>query len=343
MKAHRVCFNEPRSAVLEEFELDERLADRQALVKTECSIISAGTEGASYSGLEEEHPGRSGPFTYPRYTGYGNLGEIIALGPNCSDLKVGDRVLSFSPHASHVKVDTGRFALRVPPNLDGKRAVFTRMAGVSITSTRSSSVSLGDSVAVIGMGLVGNFAAQLFQLSGAKVIAIDISPFRLGVASSCGIEHAVNPSQVDLRQAIMDKTEGKGVQVCVEAIGKSELIAQAVEITRRKGEVILLGSPRARVSMDVTPMLSRIHLQGIRMIGALEWLYSVPETDAAKQSITENYRQILRWVESGRLKTEPLLTHLLSPAECQLAYGGLHSRKDEFLGVVFDWKGWKRV
>jgi threonine dehydrogenase-like Zn-dependent dehydrogenase len=84
-------------------------------------------------------------------------------------------------------------------------------------------------------------------------------------------------------------------------------------------------------------MLSRIHLQGIKMIGALEWLYSIPETDAAKHSITENYRQILSWIAGGSLKTEPLLTHLLPPTECQAAYGGLHRRKDEFLGVVFDW------
>jgi len=90
--------------------------------------------------------------------------------------------------------------------------------------------------------------------------------------------------------------------------------------------------------MDVTPMLSRIHLQGIRLIGALEWLYSVPETDAAKHSITRNYRQILGWIASGELKTEPLLTHLLSPQACQEAYLGLHERKDTYLGVVFDWE-----
>ncbi len=338
MQGYRVTFTEPLQAVLDPFEVNEQLDSGQVLVKTMYSIISAGTEGAHYSGLEEEHPGRGNrPLTYPMQTGYGNYGEIIAVGENCGDLRVGDRVLSFSNHASHVKVNTGRFCLKVPPDLDGKKAVFTRMAGVAITSLRSASVSPGDKVIVIGLGLVGNFAAQFFSLAGSEVMGIDLSDFRIQVARQCGIAQAVNPRAVDPHPAVMDWTEGKGADICVEAIGKSELIAQGVQMTRRHGEVILLGSPRARVQMDVTPMLSRIHLQGIRMIGALEWLYSTPETEAAKHSITRNYRQILGWIASGELKTEPLLTHLLSPQACQGAYLGLHERKDTYLGVVFDW------
>ena len=338
MQGHRVTFTEPLQATLEPFELDDHLDRGHVFVKTVYSIISAGTEGANYSSLEEEHPGRGrGAFTYPRQTGYGNYGEIIAVGEDCGDLRVGDRVLSFANHATHVKLDTGSFCLRTPPDLDGKKAVFTRMAGVAITSLRSSSVSPGDKVIVIGLGLVGNFASQLFTLAGADVMGIDLSDFRIRATQQCGIAHTVNPSEVDPQQAVMDWTDGQGAEICVEAIGKSELIAQGVQMTRRKGEVILLGSPRALVQMEVTSMLSRIHLQGIRMIGALEWLYSTPETDAAKHTITRNYRQIVGWIESGDLKTEPLLTHLLSPEACQEAYLGLHERKDTYLGVVFDW------
>lgn len=338
MQGYRVTFTAALHAVLETFELDEELGNSQVLVRTVHSIISAGTEGSHYSGLEAEHPGLGDhPFTYPMQTGYGNYGEIIALGGNCRDLRVGDRVLSFSNHASHVKVDAQRFCLKTPPKLEGEKAVFTRMAGVAITALRSASVSPGDKVLVIGLGLVGNFAAQLFRLAGAEVMGVDLSDFRIQVAEQCGIRNAVNPGATPIEQAVMDWTDGCGADISVEAIGKSELVAQAVQMTRRKGEVILLGSPRARVSVDVTPMLSRIHLQGIRMIGALEWLYSIPETDVSKDSITRNYQQILGWIASDNLKTEPLLTHLLSPKACQDAYLGLHERKNSYLGVVFDW------
>jgi threonine dehydrogenase-like Zn-dependent dehydrogenase len=72
---------------------------------------------------------------------------------------------------------------------------------------------------------------------------------------------------------------------------------------------------------------------------ALEWLYTIPPVNDAnaRVSITENYRQIAGWIAEGRLTTEPLLTHLLPPSRCQEAYAGLDQRKEEFLGVVFDW------
>src|SRR5262249_58558030 len=120
-------------------------------------------------------------------------------------------------------------------------------------------------------------------------------------------------------------------------IGRCDLIAQGLQVTRRHGEMILLGSPRARVTMDVTPMLSRVHIQGIKMIGALEWLWPMHEAEGARFSVDENYRQLLGWILDGRLVIDPLRTHVLPPERCQEAYDGLIHRRDEYLGVVFDW------
>jgi threonine dehydrogenase-like Zn-dependent dehydrogenase len=126
----------------------------------------------------------------------------------------------------------------------------------------------------------------------------------------------------------------------VEAIGRSELVAQAVEMTARHGEVVLLGSPRAPAPGDLTPLLGRIHLLAIKLIGALEWTFPVPQaTERAHYTIAGNYRQILDWILTGRLVVDPLRTHVLPPARCQEAYAGLAHRKDEYLGVVFDWMG----
>lgn len=336
MQAQRVTFVEPLKAELRPFELNESLGDHELLVKTEYSVISAGTEGSFFSGLELEHPASGGRVEYPRPTGYGNLGRVVAAGKARGEL-VGKRVLSFTNHASYVKVNAAYFALVVPDDIPGEDAVFTRMVGVAITAIRSSSVSIGDTVLVVGMGLVGNFAAQLFRIAGADVLAADISDNRLERARQCGIERLCNPKRESLKEVVDAWTGGKGVAIAVEAIGNADLIDECVQRTRRKGEVILLGSPRKRVTMDVTPMLSRIHLQGIRLIGALEWLYPVQEHDAARHSIVENYRQILGWIRSGAIRVAPLRTHLLSPRECQDAYFGLHAKKDEYLGVVFDW------
>jgi threonine dehydrogenase-like Zn-dependent dehydrogenase len=281
---------------------------------------------------------------YPARTGYGNLGEVLAVGPGVKDLAPGQRVLSFSRHASIVRCNAARFAMPVPAEADGTRVVFTRMAGVAITALRVSSASAGDKVAVIGLGLVGNFAAQLFQLAGCEVIAFDVAPRRLELARACGIENVHDSRIADpidaTRQWAGAMDERGGARIVVEAIGRSELGAQAVEMAGRHGEVVLLGSPRAPYTGDLTPMLARTHLLAIKIIGALEWTFPIPEeTERARHTIAENYAQLLEWIIRGRLVVDPLRTHVLPPDRCQEAYYGLTHHKDDYLGVVFDWTG----
>lgn len=353
-----MSFTGPNTAVLAEEEVSpDDLGPGEALIRSQYSIVSSGTEGAGFTDLVSQMPNLQGmQLGYPRRTGYGHLGEVIALGPEVDNVHVGDRVLTFARHASlaHARVaqsarpttDPRRrmapFALHVPKDMDGKRAVATRMAGVAMTGLRSSTVQAGDRVVVIGLGLVGNFAAQLFQLAGAHVLGLDVSPKRLEVARACGIREVHNSAEGDPVQAVRDWVGAKdttgGAEIVVEAIGRSELVMQAVEMTGRFGETILLGSPRARVTADVTPMLTRIHILAIRMIGALEWTYPVPEnSERARVTIERNYKEILSWIRDGRLIVDPLISHVLSPRDCQAAYDGLTNKKDEYTAVVFDW------
>jgi len=325
---------EPGKIELSEADLDDNLASHEVLVETEFSVVSAGTEGAGFTGLVKQMPfGDAGQ--YPRGTGYGNLGRVLAVGSDGAGCSVGDRVLSFSRHASHVKADSRRMVLPMPDG-PGQHLAFTRMAGVSISALRSSTVQPGDTVLVIGAGLVGNFAAQLFRLAGADVAIADLSDLRLQRTRQCGIERTCNVSREDLEAFVMDWTQDRGVRISVEAIGISEIVAQAVACTERHGEVILLGSPRAPAVFDVTAMLLRIHLQAIRMIGALEWRWPQHETERCRD-LDANYRQLAGWIAAGKLAVEPLLTHRAAPADCQQIYDGLTGRREEFLGAVFDW------
>lgn len=335
MQNRQLIVVEPGRIELQELDLDPTLEPHQALVEAEYSIVSAGTEGAGFTGLVREMPFGDGG-TYPRGTGYGHLGRVLEVGSSVEMCRAGDRVLSFSRHAALVKADAARMALPVPKDAPGSHLVFARMAGVSISALRSSSVQPGDTVLVIGMGLVGNFAAQLFQLAGAEVMAADLSDYRLDKARSCGIERTVNPGAHDLQDAVLGWTAGEGVHVAVEAIGISEVVAQAVQATRRHGEVILLGSPRARATFDVTPMLLRIHLEAIRMIGSLEWRWPAHPSERVRD-VETNYRRLVEWIAAGRLQVEALVDQVASPADCQAVYEGLIGRKDGYLGAVFDW------
>jgi len=338
MKTHELVFIQPHQVVLQEREIDTGLAPHQALVESECSIVSAGTEGAGFTGLIQEMPSSRGKQNmYPQTTGYGHLGRVLEVGSDVTMCQVGDRVLSFSNHASLVKADAVRCALPVPEDVAGEKVVFARMAGVSISALRSSTVQPGDTALVIGQGLVGNFAAQLFQLAGAEVMASEINPLRIEKAKACGIERVVNPNETDLKEYVMDWTGGQGVQIAIEAIGVSELVSEAVMLTRPYGETILLGTPRAPAVFDATPMLLKVHMEAIRMIGSLEWRWPPHEVNRCRHNIVENYRQIINWIVQDRIIVEPLLTHKASPVDCQQIFTGLTSDKDVYLSAVFDW------
>jgi len=334
IETEALVITEPGRIELQERELDEELGPEEALVEAEYSIVSGGTEGSHFTGLVEEMPRDRGG--YPKTTGYGHLGRVREVGPEVTSCEPGDRVLSFSNHASVVKADAGRMALPVPEDAPGEKLAFARMAGVSIGSLRSSSVQPGDTVVVIGMGLVGNFAAQLFSIGGADVMAVDVLDSRLERARECGIERTINSAETDLEAAVEEWTDGDGAHAVVEAIGKSEVIEEAVFLARRHGEVILLGSPRARATFDVTPMLLRIHMEAIELIGSLEWRWPMHETERVRD-IESNYRQLVGWIAEGRLDVDPLLTHVASPADCQAVYEGVTGDREDYLGAVFDW------
>lgn len=334
MKAKQVVFTEPNVVRLETFDFDPKPSENDIVIRTLASIVSAGTELACLAGLADWAP-------FPFRPGYGAIGEVIAIGNYVKDIKIGDIILTYSNHASHAKAHI--LAVKVPEGLEPEHAVFARMANVAITALRVSSAELGDTVAVIGLGLVGNLAAQLFQLSGCRVIGIDRIPKRLEIARACGIEQIVNASISDPIQVVKEWTDGKRCEIVVDATGNPQVSVMASQLAGKNSEVILLGSYFGRrLETNVTDLLERIHLWEhgcVTYKGAHEWRYPVKEDPQgfAKHSIERNTKINLRLIAEGKLKVKPLLTHKFKPEQHAEAYEGLKDKPHEFLGVVFDW------
>jgi 2-desacetyl-2-hydroxyethyl bacteriochlorophyllide A dehydrogenase len=329
----RILFPSPGQAILEEFAPPAPTGPSDVLIETEFSIVSAGTELACRQGLESWAP-------LPFCPGYGSVGRVIELGPQApAGLAVGRRVLTFGKHASHALAET--LVVPVPDGLDPAEAAFARMASVAITALRVSDAEPGDFVAVIGLGLVGNLAAQLFALAGCEVIGIDLSAARRGQAEACGIRHVLAPG-AELRDQVAAITGGGFCETVVDATGLSGVVvSQAHLLAATQGEIILLGSPRAPHTADVTPFLNQLHLcrPVAQVKGALEWRYpvNIDPNHLHKHSIERNVRQLLSLLARKKLKIAPLLTHRAPPADCQQIYEGLAHRKDDYTGVVFDW------
>ena len=272
----------------------------------------------------------------PCVPGYGSVGRLLEGD------KAGQRVFTYGKHAKYAPVKV--VTVPLPEDVDPVKAVFARMAAVSMTSLRRADAVLGDWVAVFGLGLVGNFAAQLFTLAGCEVIGIDPSARRREEAAACGIEHTLVPGD-DLKEQVAALTGGRMCHTVVEAAGVPAVAMVAGKLAAQRGELILLGSPRGSLETDVVPLLQQTHIYtgGITIKGAHEWQFPYEQGPANHNhghwrfSMEGNVRTLLRLIAKGKLKVDPLLTHVAAPADCQEVYDGLRDKKDDYLGVVFDW------
>lgn len=301
------------------------------LIRTMFSIVSPGTELAILTGNEGWAP-------LPYVPGYGSVGTVEVPAPGRGIAK-GSLVFTYGRHSSLAHDDT--VCLPVPEGLAPEVAVFARIAAVSITAIRCSEIELGDRVCVFGAGLVGNFAAQLARASGANVTVVDPSEKRRFSARQCGIENAI---EFDGRgmERVLEITGGKKFSTVIDATGISKVIETAIDCVGKKGELILLGSPRGAYETDLTRFLNHSHLcpENVTIKGAHEWRYHTLKDpqEIYKHSIERNIEIIFGLMREGRILVKPLLTHLVNPESAQKIYDGLRNDKDTYLGVVFDWR-----
>lgn len=329
---------------LEPFELDETaLQPDELLVRSLVTAISPGTELASFTGLAMQSD-TTNYGKFPFRPGYAAVGEVVGAGPGEPRYPIGSVVVHAGGHATISVARASAMVVQLPADVPPEDAVFARLAAISITALRLSTAEPGDTVAVVGQGMIGNFAMQLFRIAGMHVLAVDSNERRLAIAEACGAEERLT-SIAQIREA----TGGRGAETVVDATGLPEPVAAAIDVVARFGELILLGTPRGqpRSPIDFTHVVSRAHELSIRIQGAHGT--TAPQRDGTapprvpvRHSIETNVRYILDLMrpDSGmpRLQVAPLRTHILEPSRAADAYNGLHRHPDEYLGVVFRWR-----
>ncbi len=333
-----------RDCRTEEVVIDEAsLQPGQIVVELEVSIVSAGTEVANFTGLDPGTRVAGSWNAYPHRPGYGAIGRTVAIGPPLPGIgtgpAVGDRVFAICRHASYSLADLStRPIAPISPEDDARVMILARMASVAITAVRKSShVELGGRAVVLGLGLVGNFAAQLLQLAGMNVIGLDLLARRVEMARVTGIMATQATRGDDLRTAA--PAFGKGADLVVEASGVPDALPTAISLARDGGEVVLLGSPRGTFSGDATRMMSEIHRRGLSVVGALEWLLPVRAgTWQARWSLSEDYEVLFDLFRRGLVKTAGLVTEVVGPDKAQDVYTRLAAREPGIGAVLFDWR-----
>jgi 2-desacetyl-2-hydroxyethyl bacteriochlorophyllide A dehydrogenase len=333
----RIVLRKPFDIDIEDAETP--VPDRgQVLVRTTATGIAAGTEMALYRGTNHDLVLRRwGPqWEYPMYTGYEAVGELVELGPDVSEPNVGDRVLLYGHHAEYSVSDANR-VLRLPDTLADENALLAVLGTTALRGVRRAGVEYGDSVAVVGMGVLGQLAIQHAMLAGASMtIAVDTDPWRLKIAEGLGATHTVNPDTEDAAKVVEAYT-GIGADAVIEAAGAPPAVPLSLSLARKRGRVSIVGW----------------HTRPVELVLAEDFLYKEldvlassqagpagePPPDQLRWTGIRNKQLVIDYLAEGRLRTDGLVSHVLDYTEARRAYEMIDKKSEPSMQVVLRWDG----
>jgi 2-desacetyl-2-hydroxyethyl bacteriochlorophyllide A dehydrogenase len=342
MHARQAVVLEPFKVGVREVELPSPAAN-QILVATEVSAVSAGTELAVYTGTHQWLKDPNLPdWKFPFRPGYSAAGTILEVGQDVSGWKPGDRVSYPGNHASAELLTLGHERGRLwpmPANLAADRASVACIARYGLGAGIRAGITLGRSVAVLGLGVIGQFALRCILAAGANpVVGIDSVPMRRQAALAAGAAHVIDPGAASTRQQLEQFLHARGAEIVIDATGVPDAVPVAMSLACDGGQVVVVGSPRGKAK-DVN-FYDDLHRRYIEVTGAHgNMLFEPAHTRlAGNWDIDKAQNFLLSALASERLSLAGLITHRIKPEDLGIAYEGLLNKKDEFLGVIVEWK-----
>ena len=340
MKSQAIVFTSEKSVAIEEIQLpDPRPQD--LVVRTFVSGVSVGTERWALIGKRPE-------IRFPNVPGYMGIGEVLEAGAEARkrgyregqlvNFGVSRLPAPWGPnswmgtHLSAAVVDActgvdfrpGGFNLHrcdpVPEGLDPLDASITPLCGVALRGIEMARIPLGGKVLVLGVGAIGQFAAQVCRLLGARVAASDVAEERLEMARRMGADWTLNAKKEDLA-ARAREIAPDGFDVIIDTSSIPAVVNGAIGLLKMYGQVIFQGWYPPPSSLD----LNEFH-------GRLPTCY-FPCAHTGKAVATA-----MRWVRDGKINARGLITHVFRPEEAERVYGMVLDGREPFLALAFDWR-----
>ncbi len=341
----------------------------QVLIQTTRSLVSLGTERmlvefgkASYIQKATQEPARIkmvldkvktdglkptiqavfNKLGQPLPMGYCNVGKVIAVGKGVSEFKVGDRVASNGHHAEYVSIPHNLVA-RIPENVSDEEAVFTVIGSIGLQGIRLINPTFGETIVVVGLGLIGLLTGQLLKANGCRVIGFDFDENKVRLAREAGIM-AYNPAdgtdQVKMVHSLTGDIGADGV--IITASNKSnEIIAQCAQMSRKRARIVLVGV----VGLDI----SRADFYEKELSFQVSCSYGPGRYDDnyeqkgidyplpyVRWTEKRNFEAILQAISQGVLKVAPLITERIPLADYQRIYNNMSGSATIAAILVYD-------
>ncbi len=297
------------------------------LVGVEYSCISVGTEmsGVRMSGLplyrramkQPENVAKvlnmmrdqgirrtldrvSGKLNAGSPTGYSAAGIVLAIGPGIDGFAPGDRVAcagaGIANHAEVIDVPM-QLAAKIPAELSSSFASTVTLGAIAMQGVRRAAPTLGETVLVVGLGILGQLTAQLLRASGCRVIGVDLDPERIRLAQENGMAFSVDPSSEDYVDRVHKLTDGIGADAAIvtAATPSSTVINEAMQACRKKARIVLVG--------DVGLNLSRANMYSKELDLLISCSYGPGRYDPEYEEEGRDYPiGYVRWTENRNMR-----------------------------------------
>ena len=348
---------------------DPKVIPHHVLVRPLYSLISSGTETASihqegvikevadnpshlrkiWEAMKVTGPSRTlaevrAKFTEYAVLGYSGAGIIVDKHSSVSDLEIGGRVAYGGEGTGHGEtILAGRnLVARVPDSISFEHASFATLGSIALNAIRVSQTVLGETVVVVGLGLVGQLVAQLARLQGASVVAVDLKTSRVDLATSSGATLACTPDSA--AAAVNHLTEGRGADcVIIAAAAKSAAPCQlALDLCRDRGRIVVVGA------VELSFPWHEMYLKEIQLFmsraygpGSYDPDYEQKGHDYPVSYVrwteNRNMEEFLRLVEIGAVRLTPLITHNFKLENAAEAYQTILDPASNSLAVLLEY------
>ncbi len=258
---------------------------------------------------------------------------MVAAADGVNLAWLGRRVETHSRHALWVTCPADKLRA-VPDGVTDEEATFCSLAEVAMNGLRRVGLTWGESVAIFGLGILGQLSARFCALAGAApVIGIEPSGFRRGLLPRGPVFHALDGLSGDLEDAVRRLNAGRALDVVIELTGKPEVIPREPLLLRDQGRLLLLSSPRGATLFDFHDLCNR---RSLTIVGAHGFSHPPAETPNTPWTGRRHGELFLERVSAG-LPVRELVSHRFSHERAADAYRVLVEERDEAMGVVFEW------
>jgi len=297
---------------------------RQVLIKNQVSLISRGSEILRRYMHEEAID--------PAIMGYSVGGIVEAVGAEAAArFQPGDRVAATAPHAQYVIQDIdqmdGSRVWPIPDDISFEHAAFVPLCTGALTWSLVPGIQPGDTVVVLGQGLVGNLVMQAVRLHLLEqLVVVDALERRCHLSKTLGADVVINAAQDNPVQIVRELTGGRGADVVIDCVGGQAGLtsfAQAQDMLRDGGTLHLIGLYHGQ------PLpLDAGKIQRKRLIGGYY--------DIASRAVMIS--RAVEAVQAGQIQVEPLISHRYPFQQAKEAYDLLYERLGEAMGVLLMWE-----